>query len=166
MSFGNETNRLDEEPSELEIRIFATRLLGVREYAVRELIARICKKWPKALEAEKVVGEMVSENLVSDERYAESFVRSRRKKFQGPIKIRAAMGSKGVGDAIIASALSDTDESWIDLAAQWLGRSGYVSSSIQQRAKFYRRLINRGFSHSQAMTGLAQVDAESRHSEL
>ena len=166
MSFGTESDRLAEEPSALDIRIFATRLLGVREYAVKELIARIYKKGPLALEAETVVDEMVSENLVSDERYAESFTRSRRNKFQGPIKIRAAMGAKGVGDAIIASALCDPDESWIDLAAQWLHRRGYVSSSIQQRAKFYRRLINRGFSHSQAMTGLTQVEAESRHSEL
>ncbi len=106
---------------------------------------------------EGVITALVEENLLSDQRYCKAFVRSRERKLQGPVKIRAALGAKGVGGQLISEALSQPDEEWIELAAEWLQRKGFSDTGIQQRARYYRRLMNRGFSHSQAMGAIDTV---------
>ncbi len=87
------------------MRAFAYRLLGRREYGIVELEHRIRHKWPEAEECWELVGQLAGENLVSDQRYAEAFTRSRVQRHQGPLKIRAAMRGKGVPDSIIATAM-------------------------------------------------------------
>jgi regulatory protein len=160
LSFGYNPAPDGDDPTEVEIRIFATRLLGTREYAIAELKARIERKWPGAQGIQTVVEEMVQENLVSDSRFAEAFVRSRRNKLQGPLKIRSAIRTRGVDDATLAQAMDLPESSWIELAEQWLNRQGCVIATIQDRSRYYRRLQNRGFTHSQAMTALGRVGTE------
>ena len=63
------------------MRAFAYRLLGRREYSVHELGQRLRQKWRSVEDidalADELVEALLEENLVSDERFAESFVRSR-----------------------------------------------------------------------------------------
>ena len=98
-----------EAPSANELRAFAYRLLGRREYSVFELRQRLLQKWSGAggIDAlvEDLLGALVAENLLSDERFAESFVRSRVARHQGPLKIRAALRQKGVDDPLVAAEL-------------------------------------------------------------
>ena len=105
-----------ESPSSNEIRAFAYRLLGRREYSVFELDRRIRQKWPDASGVSELVEALVEENLVSDERYAESFVRFRLQRFQGPLKIKAALRTKGISDALISRELDAHSEEWRELA--------------------------------------------------
>jgi regulatory protein len=143
-----------EAPSLTEMRAFAYRLLGRREYSVFELDRRIRQKWPEATEVDELVEVLVDENLVSDERYAESFVRFRLQRFQGPLKIKAALRTKGISDALISRELNAYSEEWTDLAAQWLERQNPGSIDFEKKKKYYRRLTSRGFTHDQAMDAL------------
>jgi regulatory protein len=143
-----------EPPSLTEMRAFAYRLLGRREYSVFELDRRIRQKWPEATEVDELVEVLVDENLVSDERYAESFVRFRLQRFQGPLKIKAALRTKGISDALISRELNAHSEEWTDLAAQWLERQNPGSIDFEKKKKYYRRLTSRGFTHDQAMDAL------------
>jgi regulatory protein len=136
------------------MRAFACRLLGRREYSVFELDRRIRQKWPEATEVDELVEVLVDENLVSDERYAESFVRFRLQRFQGPLKIKAALRTKGISDALISRELDAHSEEWTDLAAQWLERQNPGSIDFEKKKKYYRRLTSRGFTHDQAMDAL------------
>lgn len=140
-----------QKPSDTEMRAFAYRLLGRREYSLAELENRIRRKWPEADEVGELVGQLAAENLVSDERYAEAFVRFRVQRHQGPLKIRSAMRSKGVADSIIATAMEAESGQWRDLALEWLQRRHPGQLSFKDKQKFYRRLISRGFTHAQAM---------------
>ena len=140
----------------LLIRAFAYRLLGRREYSRAELGQRITRKWPQ-LDRETLgalVESLVEENLLSDERFAESYVRSAIRKHQGPLKIRAALRARGVADALIASELDRFADQWTDLAWEWLERQNPGPLDFEARGKFYRRLVNRGFTHDQAMDAL------------
>ena len=138
-------------PSSAEMRAFAYRLLGRREYSIVELGNRIRQKWPEAEDVGELVGQLAGENLVSDERYAEAFTRSRVQRHQGPLKIRAAMRGKGIPDAIIATTMESEADNWLELARNWLQKQHPGQLSFKDKHKYYRRLVNRGFTHDQAM---------------
>ena len=154
------------QPSAGEMRAWAYRLLGRREYSVAELGQRLRLKWPDPQSGEgsgqgsdpvaELLDALVAENLLSDERFTESFVRSHIQRQHGPLKIRAALRAKGVEDALIARELESHAGAWADLAAQWLQRQHTGILDYDSRGKFYRRLLNRGFTHDQAMDALAR----------
>jgi regulatory protein len=150
------TREQPETPSSNELRAFACRLLGRREYSVFELDRRIRQKWPQATAVDELLETLVEENLLSDERYAESFVRFRLQRFQGPLKIKAALRTKGISDALISRELDAHSEEWHELASKWLERQHPGSIDFEKKKKYYRRLVNRGFTHDQAMDALNQ----------
>ena len=147
------------QPSAGEIRAFAYRLLGRREYSEFELEQRIRRKWPQleSAAAADLLEALVSENLLSDGRFTESYVRMAIRKQQGPLKIRAALRSRGVADALISRELDRYSDQWIDLASGWLQRQHPGPLDFDSRGKYYRRLLNRGFTHDQAMDALNAV---------
>ncbi|MGI9320836.1 MAG: regulatory protein RecX [Thiogranum sp.] len=136
------------------MRAFAYRLLGRREYSVRELSNRISRKWPQASDIESFIDKLSDEDLVSDERFAEAFLRSRVQRHQGPMKIKAELRGKGVPDSIISGTLDSMRGQWRALAAKWLDRQHSGPIDFADKKKYYRRLVNRGFSHDQAMDAL------------
>ena len=147
---------LNEQPSTGEVRAFVYRLLGRREYSVGELDQRIRRKWPQLESAalEDLLEALIAENLLSDERFAESYVRMVMQKLQGPLKIRAGLRARGISDELISRELENHAGQWGGLAAEWLQRQHTGTLDFEGRGRFYRRLINRGFSHDQAMEAL------------
>lgn len=136
------------------------RLLGRREYAVHELRDRLCAHW-RAEEgiqqlASQLVGELVGEGALSDQRYVASFVRSREQRNQGPIKIRAELRQRKLPEDLIEQGLERDTGYWSDLAAGWLARQAKTELSFEDRARCYRRLVGRGFSHEQAMNAISR----------
>lgn len=135
-------------------------LLARREYAVKELQGRLCVKW-RGVEgirelADELVADLEDEGVLSDQRYAAAFVRSRQQRSQGPVKIRAELRQRQLPDSLIEEALHQDSAYWIDLAANWLLRQHGREFEFEDRARFYRRLVSRGFSHEQAMGALGQ----------
>ena len=138
-------------PSANEMRAFAYLLLGRREYSLLELTNRLRKKWPQVDGIETLVDQLEQENLVSNERFAEAFLRSRVQRHQGPLKIRAELRGRGVPDSIISDTLESHSDSWRALAVKWLDKQHSDTITFEDKQKYYRRLVNRGFSHGQAM---------------
>lgn len=63
-----------------------------------------------------VINDLVRHGLLSDERFAESFVRRGIDRGHGPLKIRAGLRSRAVADDIIDDALTFSDDFWLDRA--------------------------------------------------
>jgi regulatory protein len=145
-----------EKPSSNEMRAFAYRLLGRREYSVFELDRRIRQKWSEADGIADLLDALVEENLLSDERFTEAFVRFRCQRYQGPLKIMAALRTKGVSDHLISRELNARSEEWTDLAVQWLVRQNIGVIDFDAKKKYYRRLMSRGFTHAQSMDAINQ----------
>lgn len=145
-----------QQPSASELRAYAYRLLGRREYSLVELGQRLRRKWPDAEEGAvtELLDALVEENLLSDARYAESYVRGQVQRHQGPRKIRASLQARGVDESVIAAELDRYSGQWADLAAAWLERQQPGELDFDARGKYYRRLASRGFSHDQAMDAL------------
>ena len=138
------------------MRAFAYRLLGRREYSEFELDQRLQRKWPEAEPGAiaDLIQALVAENLLSDVRFAESWLRTAVQRNQGPLKIRAALRGKGVDDVVISAEIGRRSGQWTGLAADWLQRQHPEPLDFKGRRKFYRRLLNRGFTHDQAMDAL------------
>ena len=135
-------------------------LLARREFAVSELHGKLCAKWRGVEDirelADELVAELAEEGALSDERYVAAFIRSREQRNQGPNKIRAELRQRQLPAALVEQALQRDNFYWIDLAASWLSRQQGCEMGFEDRAKFYRRLVNRGFNHVQAMGALEQ----------
>lgn len=147
-------------PTLTEMRVFAERLLARREYAVHELQARLARKWSRtelvAKQIDELIAALQADGVLSDERFAESFIRSRCQRYQGPAKIKAQLRRRGVPETVITGKLLALEDEWTGLAATWLSRQACGPMDYANRAKYYRRLLNRGFSHQQAMDALAR----------
>lgn len=150
----------EKSPTVSDLRAYAMRLLGRREYAVHELHIRLCAHWrgEECIQqlASQLVEDLVSEGALSDQRYVAAFVRSREQRNQGPIKIRAELRQRQLPEELIEQALDQDSEYWIHLASAWLSRQHRTELEFEERARCYRRLVNRGFNHEQAMDAIAR----------
>lgn len=133
---------------------YACRLLARREYSVGEMRQKLTRKWPESDQVDAVLERLVDEGMVCDRRFAEAFVRSREARQQGPRKIRAELRRRSVSDSDTDAALEAAGVDWTALARQWLQRQSVGQRDYDARAKYYRRLTSRGFTHDQALEAL------------
>src|SRR5665811_1463656 len=105
--------------TEPEIREMAVGYLCRREYGIEELRQKLLQRGSDVTLAEKVVGDLADEDLVSDERFTEMYVRTRMRSLFGPLKIRGELRARGISDHLIADALPKEQEVWFDAASQW-----------------------------------------------
>lgn len=151
------------ELNESEVREIAMRYLTHREYGIEELRRKLLQRGADSGITETVVGDLADENLVSDQRFTEMYVRTRMRSLYGPLKIRGQLRGLGVPDSVIADAMPQEQEAWFDAASQWAEKKCRGELDYAGRAKLYRSLVNRGFTHEQANVALDQVS--SRHPE-
>jgi len=106
-----------------------------------------------------VVADLAEANLVSDERFAEMFIRTRIQQLNGPVKIRGELRGLGIPDRLIAEAMPDDRDTWFDIATRWAGKRCQGELDYAGRAKIYRGLLNRGFTHDQANAALDRLNS-------
>ena len=147
------------ELTEAEIHEIAVRYLTRREYGIEELRRKLVHRGCDAVIAEQVVSDLADENLVSDQRFAEMYVRTRMRRLYGPMKIRGELRSLGVSDHLIAREMPGEQETWFDNAAQWAAKRCHGELDYKARVKFYRSLVNRGFTHEQANVALDRLNS-------
>lgn len=67
----------DSPPNERTLRARALRLLGRREYARREMAERLARWGATNEQAARVLDGLQADGLLSEQRYAESWIRTR-----------------------------------------------------------------------------------------
>jgi regulatory protein len=147
------------ELTEAEVHEIAVRYLTRREYGIEELRQKLLQRGSDQAIAEKVVSDLADENLVSDQRFTEMYVRTRMRRLFGPLKIRGELRSRGISDFLIAQELSFEQETWFENASQWAEKRCHGELDYAGRAKIYRALMNRGFTHEQANVALDSLNS-------
>jgi regulatory protein len=134
-----------------EVREAAIRLLARREHSAQELRRKLLQREHAAVLIDEVIRGLEAENLLSDSRFAEEFVRSRRNKGFGPQRIRAELRQRGVDPTVAESHLRGPEEDWQARALkQYRKRFGAEPPrDLAERSKHYRFLLNRGFTAEQ-----------------
>ncbi|RVU84899.1 regulatory protein RecX [Leucothrix sargassi] len=122
--------------------------LSRREHSRLELKRKLqLKPFSESVDLEALLDELLEANYQSDDRYAESFVRSRILKGQGENKIRQQLLQRGVSSRLADQAIQDADVNWWDLAeTQRAKRFGEaLPKTRDDQAKQSRFLLSRGF---------------------
>jgi len=131
----------------LSAKSVAVRLLSRREHSAFEIRDKLHKRDFDEAEIEQAVIQLQQGGWLSDERFAEAYIRMRQMKGFGPIRISIELNERGVNESIVGDYLYAGDEDWQQtLEQQYLKK--YKNTSIadyNDRAKRIRFLQYRGF---------------------
>jgi regulatory protein len=139
-----------EERSRQQIRGRALKLLSRREHTELELRNKLSRGGAATDSVLAVIAALKQENLQSDERFAEVYVRSRMERGDGPLKIRSELAGKGVSDELIERFADPADGKWAAvLRGVWTRRFGSAPADYAEWARQARFLRSRGFTVEQ-----------------
>ncbi len=123
----------------------ALRMLARREHSRVELAQKLSADGTRE-DIQALLDQLEQSGLLSDARFAESFVSSRSPRF-GTAKLRHGLRAKGVPDEIIAAALPAEAEGEIERAREvWRRKYAAPPSDRIDYARQARFLQQRGFS--------------------
>ncbi|MGD8615711.1 MAG: regulatory protein RecX [Gammaproteobacteria bacterium] len=134
----------------------ALRLLARREHSVLEL----CHKLAARGFADEVIGGAVEQlsrqNLLSDRRFADAYVRGRADRGFGPLRIQAELRERGIATSLMTETLMELSGGWVESAARQRDKrfGPGVPADKRERAKQMRFLQQRGFTAEQIRTVL------------
>ncbi len=125
----------------------AVKLLSRREHSAFEIRDKLLKRDFTEEEIAQAISELQQGGWLSDERYAEAYIRMRQQKGFGPIRIAMELHERGVEESIVEAFIPDSEESWQQiLERQYLKK--YKNRPVEDyndKAKRIRFLQYRGF---------------------
>lgn len=130
-----------------DIRFAAMNLLARREHTRQELHNKLQRRFPDAVLVAVEIQRLSDENLQSDERFAENFVRYRAGLGFGFMHVRQDMRQRGLCDSQIALAFDCAEISWVALAEEVYRKKfgERPPADIKEKAKRVRYMQYRGF---------------------
>ncbi|MDC0664258.1 regulatory protein RecX [Marinobacter sp. SS21] len=154
------TKAMNPEDLEQQIRVVALRLLARREHSRLELSTKLRQRRLPSDLIETVLDEFETEGWLSDDRFAEVFVRQRMDSGYGPIRIRGELQQKGVDGVPVCLAEIGQDD-WSDRAIRVRERRfglRDIQEDWPEKGRQARFLTQRGFSASQIERALAATE--------
>lgn len=144
---------MSEDPL-ITLRRSAMNYLARREHSYYELKLKLEEKYPDLNLNEQILpalNRLRDENLQSDERFLESYIRFRRNKGFGPLKIEAELYHKGLDSNEVRGALYNEEHDWFELCERALFKRFAlpVDNSPKERLRQQRFLTQRGFTSEQ-----------------
>lgn len=125
----------------------AVKLLSRREHSALEIRDKLIKRDFDEDEITRAIAELQQGGWLSDERFAEAYIRMRQQKGYGPIRIAMELNERGVKESIVDGYLCKDDEIWQQILKQQYLKK-YKNTSIEDyndKAKRIRFLQYRGF---------------------
>ncbi len=147
----------------LALRRRAMDLLARREHSHVELFRKLEQRFPEAAaeQVRETIHRLAEENLQSDQRFAENYLRRRHQEGFGWLHIRANLQARGVSEEII-SGIALPEEDWTVAAGKALSRRldrGLTERLIpgsKAHQRLFRFLQNRGFATETIHRALAK----------
>ncbi|MFC1748488.1 regulatory protein RecX [Pseudomonadota bacterium] len=141
-----------------QCRVSAMSLLARREHSQKELHQKLISRDFDEQLVDQTLLELTRENLLSNERFAEAFVKSKVNKGQGPLRISQELSEHGIASELISDYL--VDQQWLSLATKARQKrfGSELPNEYKERAKQMRFLQYRGFSNEQINGAMKQSD--------
>ncbi len=123
-------------------------LLARREHAYTELALKLRQKGFEQSDIIVALDKLVADNLLSDERFAYEYTRSRQRRGFGPVRIRLELQERGVDPELIRDTLSEygVDDWQIAARGVWQKKYSSLPTDFEMLSKQKRFLNYRGFS--------------------
>jgi len=149
-----------QELGPAECRAKAIELLARREHSVRELSLKLQQRDFNSALIDEVLGVLQNERLLSDERFAEEYIRARSNKGIGPLRLRQELAERGVSSELSDCFLDDGDwpQRVVDVRVKKFG--SVLPTDFKDRAKQTRFLQYRGFTAEQIRLAINNDDWE------
>lgn len=130
-----------------DVRLAAMNLLARREHSLHELQQKLRRRFPDEAIVGLELARLREENLQSDQRYAESYLRQRSGRGYGPQRVRSEMRDRGLSDEEIADAMAALDVDWYELAARVMRKKFGATPvvDLKEKARRLRFMQYRGF---------------------
>lgn len=144
---------MSESPSENKIiRKKAMDYLSRREHSRYELYKKISThNFDKDL-INQELDLLIRDGLLSDERFVEAFIHSRKKNGKGPLKISAELQQRGADESLINKYIEEIENSeWLASAKQVVEKKLGNNQQLDydNQLKMMKFLNNRGFTIDQ-----------------
>jgi len=131
-----------------EIEQAALRLLASREHSRAELRRKLGPRAADEGLLERVLDGLEAQHALSEQRFVETYIASRKRKGFGPVRIRMELREKGVDSNLVRDWLDENDLEWDEVLEQTARRKFGPTppADFRERGKRVRFLEYRGFS--------------------
>ena len=125
----------------------AVGLLSRREHSVLEIKRKLKLKGFEENEIEQVVQRLLDNNLLSEERFTESYINMRKRKGYGPVRIAQELRQRGVDEDFFESFLDRGNVEWRHVMQRQHEKKygNELADEFAEKAKRAKYLQSRGF---------------------
>ena len=144
-----------------ELKQYAMGLLSRREYGANEIQQKLQSKGASQ-DASQVLAWLQTQNMQSDERYAQTLLRSKAERGYGPSRIRQEMQQKRLASDAVSLAFENFEGDWFEMALKTYEKKfrAPISHDPKDRAKRQRFLLYRGYTGDQISYALSEGHQE------
>lgn len=134
-------------------------MLARREHSAKELEQKLTTRFDVD-EVVQAIERLQSDGLQNDERFVESYIRSRIARGHGPLRIESDLKQRGVDREIISRCLQQADHDWYQQASELVVRKFGEEPPVDQkaRAQEMRYLAARGFAPDQVFAAIKRSE--------
>ena len=122
--------------------------LAMREHSRQEIYKKLSrKKFSEGVDINRLLDELEENNYLNEQRFTESFIRSRAQRGQGLLKISNELRQRGINSELINQALNILDIDWYELASEQRKKKfgDSLPEDYKEKTRQMRFLSGRGF---------------------
>ncbi len=125
----------------------AVSCLARREHSEHELRRKLSQKSFDAQDIDRVIVQLIENNLLSDERFTESYINMRKQRGYGPVRIIQELRERGIDESLARDFIDHNNPEWHDIMRQQYRKkyADIAASDYAEKAKRARFLQTRGF---------------------
>lgn len=147
-----------DEPKEIRLKIMD--FLSRREHSSKEIYQKMSRKVESKEMLLESIKELERDGLLSDERFAESYFQSRKRRGFGPLRIKSELIQRGVKENLFYSLEKEIDWSSNALDALKKKLNGKVPQETKEILKLKNFLNYRGFEFQDIDKAFSMLDKE------
>ena len=125
----------------------AVAMLARREHSIFELSRKLRQKHFDEDDIQEVIEKLLANNLLSEERFTESYINMRRRKGYGPLRIAQELKERGIDADFYESHLDRNNPEWRSIMQQQYSKKygDQPAEDYTEKARRARYLQNRGY---------------------
>ena len=147
-----------DQPKTIRLKIMD--FLSRREHSAKEIFQKLSYRVESQDMLLQVIDDLVEDDLLSDERFAESYFHSRKNKGFGPLRIKNELSQRGINESIFDSIPKDTD--WTACALKALKKKTYGKDLMETKEilKLKKFLNYRGYEFQDIDKAFSEFNRE------
>jgi len=121
--------------------------LSRREHSILEIRRKLKQKSFEDDEIDTCIEKLINNNLLSEERFTESYINMRKRRGYGPGRIAQELRERGIGEELFVVFLDRNNPDWHDvMREQYCKKYGTeLANDYAEKVKRAKHLQSRGF---------------------